>query len=747
MDIEIGENISFKIMDKIIHGTVLSISSNRIIIVSVENNQIHINPSMIVRLTKRRYNIAARKKKMEIDKVPLLYFKHTKLESIDKLKNEKCCEKVCLKNINNEDLLKERIKFLSLGNKEKIKWVSTFKFISRNNFHFNGISVCSMAFKKIYCITNDLYSKASKSEDSVHHNLDDVHKEGDNVTFFKAWMMNFMKNFCESCPNSSFHIVPFIFDWKAIYEMYHEQSSFKFNYDRFVRLRKQHFPMIKLLKYTSHSKCNICIDLRHQKILLRGSFHGQKISDELEMHYKLIKEERLAYYSRIIQSTLESESLSIVIDGMTSIGIPSRFPIPKSHSTVSPIKITPYGVICHTLKKRMIIFLPPNQSSNSNIVISIIWSYLVEFYCNYKKFPKHINIQSDNAVKELKNRFILGFFSIIINLNYIESVNISMLPVGHTHVDIDQMFSILSKKLRKSNIECLSKLIQISQSAFNKEETKPEIRLLFQCWDIKKWINEKLQPFKGIKSFSSFSIRKSEDNNYPVVFYKKFSTDSDWIGSFEAIRFVPQNPPDTYKYFIKIENEGVLKSLPFLDKDHYKEFCNLLDSPSNYGKIYNDYYEEFYNETFSNLLNNPFILRHFFPVIDYNQDHEMNNSDHTEVITDIISFPRVSKKIMKLKIEEKKFFITQPLYATEDHYQLIKIKNIPINELSATTWVDIIVYNRWDNQQYKKIERNQIIISKIVAKIDNIKKIAKGVYYISLRSHQRFNHTILNNKF
>ncbi len=65
-----------------------------------------------------------------------------------------------------------------------------------------------------------------------------------------------------------------------------------------------------------------------------------------------------------------------------------------------------------------------------------------------------------------------------------------MLPVGHTHVDVDQMFSTISKKIKRKNIENIPDLLKNINAAFVSEKTKPKIRLIHQIWDIKQWISD-----------------------------------------------------------------------------------------------------------------------------------------------------------------------------------------------------------------------------------------------------------------
>ncbi len=91
---------------------------------------------------------------------------------------------------------------------------------------------------------------------------------------------------------------------------------------------------------------------------------------------------------------------------MTSILIPHRFPVPKSFTSITPLKFTPFGLIDHSSNTRMIYIIPPTISKGSNLIISIIWNFIQEKLKNNGKLPKTLFIQSDNAAKESKNKFV-----------------------------------------------------------------------------------------------------------------------------------------------------------------------------------------------------------------------------------------------------------------------------------------------------------------------------------------------------
>jgi hypothetical protein len=52
---------------------------------------------------------------------------------------------------------------------------------------------------------------------------------------------------------------------------------------------------------------------------------------------------------------------------------------------------------------------------------------------------KHLFLQLDNCSGENKNWLLLQFTSLLVDKKIVKSIEINFLPVGHTHIDIDQV--------------------------------------------------------------------------------------------------------------------------------------------------------------------------------------------------------------------------------------------------------------------------------------------------------------------
>ena len=67
---------------------------------------------------------------------------------------------------------------------------------------------------------------------------------------------------------------------------------------------------------------------------------------------------------------------------------------------------------------------------------------------SFRKLPENLLLQLDNCAAENKNRYLFAYLSLLVAKGVFKTVTLGFLMVGHTHEDIDAMFSKLSESLR-----------------------------------------------------------------------------------------------------------------------------------------------------------------------------------------------------------------------------------------------------------------------------------------------------------
>ena len=71
-----------------------------------------------------------------------------------------------------------------------------------------------------------------------------------------------------------------------------------------------------------------------------------------------------------------------------------------------------------------------------------------------------------------------------------EVVEIGFLPVGHTHEDIDQSFSVLSRHLKKNQAMSFSSYRREVTAAYQNQLDCPKLEYVHVKRDYKKWLEQ-----------------------------------------------------------------------------------------------------------------------------------------------------------------------------------------------------------------------------------------------------------------
>jgi hypothetical protein len=79
-----------------------------------------------------------------------------------------------------------------------------------------------------------------------------------------------------------------------------------------------------------------------------------------------------------------------------------------------------------------------------------------------------------------------------VGLGYFQEVQLGFLIVGHTHEDIDQLFSIISNTLKKTNIDSLKELLELVEKGTLYTEAFVSARHLENVRDWKSFITPHL---------------------------------------------------------------------------------------------------------------------------------------------------------------------------------------------------------------------------------------------------------------
>ncbi|CAB4032559.1 Hypothetical predicted protein [Paramuricea clavata] len=261
-------------------------------------------------------------------------------------------------------------------------------------------------------------------------------------------------------------------------------------------------------------------------------FEHRKAIQEYEVHDTTAKlsrrAEREKYYKHGFKAKHEPKKyLSIIIDGMDqSKHNLSHFQVTtKVDSTATRLKTHVTGVLanCHSMASA---FLDNCEwPHDSNLTINILMRTLLLFQGKLDKLPPVMYLQMDNCYRECKNKFVLGFLAILVKMGLFRKIKLSFLMVGHTHEDIDQMFSCFSRHLAKHDARTIPELFAEMESSYTPKPSCEQLRCMF---DVKKWMDGYVEDkISGHVHQQQFKFEMK--NGKVLTFYKKWSTSKDWI--------------------------------------------------------------------------------------------------------------------------------------------------------------------------------------------------------------------------
>ena len=144
--------------------------------------------------------------------------------------------------------------------------------------------------------------------------------------------------------------------------------------------------------------------------------------------------------------------------------------------------------------------------------------------------PPILNVQMDNATGDNKNKYVFGFWSLLVAKKIFREVYVNFMIVGHTHDDIDALFGRWSMALKKESFPTIPLLMK----SFMDVESIPTIpHLIEEVADFKGFIEGSLKDGNDILvgHTKPQQVKFYLDSiGCLVMMYKMLCTDADWLG-------------------------------------------------------------------------------------------------------------------------------------------------------------------------------------------------------------------------
>ncbi|XP_060551751.1 uncharacterized protein LOC132713258 [Ruditapes philippinarum] len=138
--------------------------------------------------------------------------------------------------------------------------------------------------------------------------------------------------------------------------------------------------------------------------------------------------------------------------------------------------------------------------------------------------PDILYLQMDNCYGQNKNKYTLGFLARLIEEKIFKKVKLSFLLVGHTHEDVDQVFSRFSVWIGQNTVLTMDELMKGFETCYRPRPTAIKMHTVY---NFQRWLG-----VNNVKNHSKphvFKITLNEKTGKAEVQYKGLSTDKDWI--------------------------------------------------------------------------------------------------------------------------------------------------------------------------------------------------------------------------
>ncbi len=331
----------------------------------------------------------------------------------------------------------------------------------------------------------------------------------------------------------------------------------------FQKVKRSDFSHVKFPKITRLGKCSICMANRQARMNCNNYQDIERLKQDLRDHFTITYGEKNHYHKRrLIASQNPSAILSLIMDKTKDIALPHIQPIPKSWLRVARQLVGIVGILNHSLgTKEFVLFSPEQWKLDSDFFITVLHQSIVTALLQYKQDrPRILYVQADNSAAEAKNQFLLLYFATLIHYGIFDEVHFHTLIPGHTHEDIDQLFSTLHQAVEKeNNIETIPALINFIKSGVY--STSPKVTWMSRVYNWKQWFEGFGRRLKGHKSPHAFLVKKSCNGQIPGLWYKKYARDPEWLGDLNnELFFQPPNgfPSQTLPGKVDVDSVHVM---------------------------------------------------------------------------------------------------------------------------------------------------------------------------------------------
>jgi hypothetical protein len=306
----------------------------------------------------------------------------------------------------------------------------------------------------------------------------------------------------------------------------------------------------------------------------------QVLIEQRQMHLTVARLEREDYYLNKLLCSKRSENMSIIVDGMDQekLTVPCLTRYPKGMDKSACLRLGMMGVKLVSGRVYKHLYLNSNRfQRNANGTMNAAIASIAHLFRQREKEgqprPTTAFFQLDNCPTENKSKAIYGLFAALVGLGVFDEVLVNFLIVGHTHEDIDQMFSVISKWLADRQAWTPADMLALLRQCSLGDNKAARVTVQTQQVDYVSWIRLVLGDMAGVQTPHALKFTRDSDGGV-ALFSKVLSTDASWQSHGVLLSrlqlktlvatsptYVPLAPLDTNKLrslMAKCDREGIL---------------------------------------------------------------------------------------------------------------------------------------------------------------------------------------------
>ena len=259
--------------------------------------------------------------------------------------------------------------------------------------------------------------------------------------------------------------------------------------------------LLSIREVTQHSQCMTCV--RHRRIIAKLS--NDQLAREAQMqeyavHLKRQYLDRVEYWKHRAQSRMRQVApdsllhISLIVDSMDH----AKFRLPRSRVFLSkefggflrPC-LDQTAVIIHGYA--VLVYLSgPHLPKDSSFMCDILMNCLDFLSSELSIDLRHVRLwlQSDNTCRETKNNCLTRAAAMLVAGRHLHSVRFNQLRSGHSHEDIDQMFSNMTTLLEAHpELHTTTQFSNLLRSWFEDTRIRPyePVRKVIEVSAVRNW--------------------------------------------------------------------------------------------------------------------------------------------------------------------------------------------------------------------------------------------------------------------